>query len=221
MLLDFLYEFRYFFLMLITAIIIIIVIYILLSRPEEFRIEENETKPEEKTQKLNMEPQVEAQNQEINEELMDMPTIITHFSETHEEEEAEDDISSNLNEDSSGELKSVKAYIVDDDRIQEDDIIHSNRIVTKPRRIDDEEFAFLYQDEEEDHDSEKNPNKRYHVLYLKEENRWFVKREGKEAILKTFETQKEAIAFATIKALENETSVVVHRRDGKIRKYSL
>jgi hypothetical protein len=32
------------------------------------------------------------------------------------------------------------------------------------------------------------------------------------------ETQAEAIAWATIKALNQDTTIVIHKRDGKIRK---
>lgn len=59
---------------------------------------------------------------------------------------------------------------------------------------------------------------KYHVLYRKEDSAWYIKREGSEKITKVLPTQKEAIAFATIKAINQKTSVVIHKRDGKIRK---
>ncbi|XMB72407.1 DUF2188 domain-containing protein [Mycoplasmatota bacterium WC30] len=61
---------------------------------------------------------------------------------------------------------------------------------------------------------------RYHVLYRKEDNKWYVKREGTEKIVKVLETQREAIAFATIKSINQNTTMVIHKRDGKIRKTS-
>jgi len=61
---------------------------------------------------------------------------------------------------------------------------------------------------------------RYHVLFRKEDRKWFVKREGSDKILRILETQREAIAFATIKAITQNTSFVIHKQDGKIRKQS-
>lgn len=60
---------------------------------------------------------------------------------------------------------------------------------------------------------------KYHVLFRKDDERWYVKREGKEEIDKFLETKKEAIAYATIQALIYATTIVVHEEDGKIAKY--
>ncbi len=59
---------------------------------------------------------------------------------------------------------------------------------------------------------------KYHVLYRQTDNTWYVKVEGSESIIATLETQREAISFATIKALKSDSVVIVHRKDGKIRK---
>lgn len=61
---------------------------------------------------------------------------------------------------------------------------------------------------------------RYHVLFRREDRKWFVKREGSNKILRILETQREAIAFATIKAITQNTSFVIHKQDGIIRKQS-
>ncbi|MGD9761206.1 MAG: DUF2188 domain-containing protein [Candidatus Izemoplasmatales bacterium] len=59
---------------------------------------------------------------------------------------------------------------------------------------------------------------KYHVLYRKDDNKWYIKREGSDKILRVLETQAEAIAWATIKALNQDSAIVIHKRDGKIRK---
>ncbi len=59
---------------------------------------------------------------------------------------------------------------------------------------------------------------RYHVLYRKEDDKWYIKREGSDRIIRVLETQKEAIAYATIKAINQDTTIVIHKKDGKIRK---
>lgn len=64
----------------------------------------------------------------------------------------------------------------------------------------------------------KKPLGKYHVLYRSSDDSWIVKREGSDRILRVLETQKDAIAFANIKALTNETQIVIHKKDGKIRK---
>ena len=60
----------------------------------------------------------------------------------------------------------------------------------------------------------------YHVTYRREDKKWLVKRAGSETILRTLETQAEAIAWATIRAINQDVSIVIHKRDGKIRKQS-
>ncbi len=60
---------------------------------------------------------------------------------------------------------------------------------------------------------------KYHVLFEKDTKQWYVKREGETIKSKYLVTQGEAIAYATIKALENETTIVVHDKDGRISKY--
>jgi len=59
---------------------------------------------------------------------------------------------------------------------------------------------------------------KYHILYRKDDNKWYVKREGSDKTLRVLGTQQEAIAWATIKALNQDTTIVIHKRDGKIRK---
>ncbi len=73
---------------------------------------------------------------------------------------------------------------------------------------------------ESEHD-EKNP--KYHVSQNKEEKSehfkwWRVRKEGSDKTIKYFKTQKEAIAFAEALAKAGNTSVVVHKVDGAIRK---
>jgi hypothetical protein len=63
----------------------------------------------------------------------------------------------------------------------------------------------------------KTPPK-YHVLFRAADEKWYVKREGSNTILRVLETHREAVSVATIKALSTNSAVVVHRKDGRIRK---
>lgn len=58
---------------------------------------------------------------------------------------------------------------------------------------------------------------KYHVS-LREDGKWQVKGEKAEKALKLFDTQKEAIAYAETIADSQEGNIVIHKKDGKIRK---
>lgn len=60
---------------------------------------------------------------------------------------------------------------------------------------------------------------KYHILYRDSDDRWYVKREGSEKVLRVLHTKKEAIAYATIKAINQDTNIVIHAKDGKIEKH--
>ncbi len=67
----------------------------------------------------------------------------------------------------------------------------------------------------------KNP--KYHISMNKEETspyfkKWRVRKEGSTKTIKYFDTQKEAIEFAQGLAEKANTSVVIHKVDGSIRK---
>lgn len=59
---------------------------------------------------------------------------------------------------------------------------------------------------------------RYHIIYRKDDGMWIIKREGSHRVLRVLHTQKEAIAYATIKAITQDTTYVIHKKDGKIRR---
>ena len=59
---------------------------------------------------------------------------------------------------------------------------------------------------------------RYHIIFRQKDEKWVIKREGSKKIFRSLETQKEAIAYATIKAIVQNTTYVIHKKDGKIRK---
>lgn len=46
---------------------------------------------------------------------------------------------------------------------------------------------------------------------------WQVKRQGSEKATKNFETQKQAIDYARSIAVKQQSELVIHRRDGRIR----
>jgi len=58
---------------------------------------------------------------------------------------------------------------------------------------------------------------KYHVMY-RADGKWYVKREGSDIVMRVLETQREAVSWATIKALTQNVGIVVHKRDGKISK---
>lgn len=64
---------------------------------------------------------------------------------------------------------------------------------------------------------------RYHVAQNKDNDsefkgQWRVRKEGSKKTIKHFKTQAEAIKYAETLADNNDTSIVIHKRDGSIRK---
>ncbi len=64
---------------------------------------------------------------------------------------------------------------------------------------------------------------RYHVAQNKDDDsefkgQWRVRKEGSKKTIKYFKTQAEAIKYAETLADNNDTSIVIHKRDGSIRK---
>ena len=64
---------------------------------------------------------------------------------------------------------------------------------------------------------------KYHVSYNRDPKsdnfrRWRVRRAGSRKTIKFFDTQLEAIEFAQRLADSNNTSIVIHKMDGSIRK---
>lgn len=69
----------------------------------------------------------------------------------------------------------------------------------------------------------KKRNAKYHVSQNKDEKsqffkQWRVRKEGSKKTIKYFATQLEAIAYAEDLAKKNDSSVVIHKVDGSIRK---
>ncbi len=69
----------------------------------------------------------------------------------------------------------------------------------------------------------KEPARKYHVSLNKDEKSesykmWRVRKEQSEKTIKHFKTQAEAIDYAEDLAEEADTSVVIHKKDGTIRK---
>ena len=59
--------------------------------------------------------------------------------------------------------------------------------------------------------------KKYHIS-LNKDGKWQVKGEKAEKALKLFDTQKEAIAYAESVSENQDGDIVIHKKDGKIRK---
>jgi hypothetical protein len=70
---------------------------------------------------------------------------------------------------------------------------------------------------------EDKKNKKYHVSQNKDARsdyykQWRVRKEGSSKTIKYFETQAEAIDYAQDLADKNDSSIVIHKLDGSIRK---
>ncbi len=64
---------------------------------------------------------------------------------------------------------------------------------------------------------EKEKARNYHVA-KRTDGKWQVKFAGGEKAIKLFDTQAEAIAYAKKLAQNQEGSISIHKKDGKMRK---
>ena len=71
--------------------------------------------------------------------------------------------------------------------------------------------------EPQDESENKERHRNYHVSF-REDGKWQVKFAKGSKALKLFDTQAEAIAFAKEKAENQDGSITIHKKDGKIRK---
>jgi hypothetical protein len=76
---------------------------------------------------------------------------------------------------------------------------------------------------EDDKEDAKSKNPKYHVSQNKDPKspafkQWRVRKEGSNKTIKYFDTQALAIAYAEDLAEKNDTSIVIHKLDGTIRK---
>jgi len=77
--------------------------------------------------------------------------------------------------------------------------------------------------EETEKDDKNVTNPKYHVSQNKDAKspafkQWRVRKEGSNKTIKYFDTQAEAIKYAEDLAKKNDTSIVIHKLDGSIRK---
>ena len=70
---------------------------------------------------------------------------------------------------------------------------------------------------ENDSKSSKDTAKNYHVA-KRPDGKWQVKFAGGEKAIKLFDTQAEAIAYAKKLAVNQDGSISIHKKDGKMRK---
>ncbi len=72
-------------------------------------------------------------------------------------------------------------------------------------------------EEKEEKAKEQEKKRNYHVS-KREDGKWQVKFAGGEKAIKLFSTQAEAIAYAKKLAENQEGSISIHKKDGKMRK---
>lgn len=123
----------------------------------------------------------------------------------------------------------VKPAVVDEPKPKAKPASEPKPKTTKPKaEVVKEPVAPSSEAEDEDADEEaalkrvvKNP--KYHISMNKDDQspyfkKWRVRKEGSTKTIKYFDTQKEAITYATDLAEKANTSVVIHKVDGTIRK---
>ncbi len=228
-----------FFLFVLGFIAFIIIVYIIYShivkkQSEKKIVEQNAQmmKTKEKNQEIN--PILKASQEAVLKAAnkKNMENIKSQSEEVEESNEVSDKSDIGFEEEVSEEVESITD---NETKMDESDInSHEEELSTETftNEEDSSEYETVFEEEknektedslsdkepDEDEDEDENELGRYHVLYRKEDKKWYVKREGSARIIRVLETQKEAIAYATIKAINQDTSLVIHKMDGKIRK---
>ncbi|VEU82269.1 DUF2188 domain-containing protein [Acholeplasma hippikon] len=94
-----------------------------------------------------------------------------------------------------------------------------------PTKTEVKETAKDEETEEEEVEEDGKPKRpaKYHISQNKDTDaehagEWRVRKEGSTKTIKYFRTQKEAIEFAEKLAENQDSSIVIHKRDGSIRK---
>jgi type IV secretory pathway VirB10-like protein len=212
-----------------AVIVIIVLVYLIFFMPKTkgksvVEVERSNDEPDNDEVKENKEIvyKPEQSFEKTDEEILKESALLTeveiaseknNFKEnTVEAEEFEkepinlEDLETDFEEQKAFEEETIKKELEEKSESDKEDLKQENN---------DEE-----QSEEKDSADEEETKElgKYHVLYRKEDSKWYVKREGSEKTLRVLETQAEAIAWATIKALNQDTAIVIHKRDGKIRK---
>ena len=113
-----------------------------------------------------------------------------------------------------------------DDEVKEDEnekVVKTSAAPETPAETAPETDETEDEEAEEDEKTESaekkavNRPKNYHVS-LREDGKWQVKFAKGTRALKLFDTQADAIAFAREKAENQDGTITIHKKDGKIRK---
>ncbi|MCK4552078.1 MAG: DUF2188 domain-containing protein [Tenericutes bacterium] len=226
MFLNFIDQYGIFFGLLLGVILGLVIAYLLFSRPKKITSQDNLNK-EVELKKTEPELQSISIEKQANPETIELVSE-DNLTESIDSEISSSDIKSNeikiITDKTSGEdieVETVEAINLAEDVVPAEVKTIITDTVRQPQIIETKEVVTPPKPKKK---TTKTPPKvkkdlgKYHVLFRKVDSQWYVKREGSDRIVKVLHTQKEAIAFATIKSITQKTSIVIHKRDGKIRK---
>lgn len=203
----------------LSFIIIIIVSYFLMIRPSSYV--KNDDKKEEK---IAAEP--------LRGDLaIDKIAITEHENLVKEDleelevakEEAEESFEEKVTQASQEDEVDLDDKILTADALLKDRNVEktaSNHSMSQPLTLSDaEEEKAKKSIEQQQADTNENDLGKYHILYRIKDKKWYVKRENASRIIRVLHTKREAVAYATIKAINQDTNIVIHGKDGKIEKH--
>jgi len=217
-------------------ILAIVIVYFVFYVPRhksgkiEIGVKKLEQDPDEVIEdSVQIKPIIKAQDKEVDYKEVEVDEQVAEELEAATEEK----LVENVEESSEDKPEVVIPPHIDPKEVEVDDIdIPQELSVEEEKMLIPEDSLEVLEQDMEDKKEQKRLEKqkveesneetkelgKYHVLYRKDDNKWYVKREGSDKTLRVLETQAEAIAWATIKALNQDTTIVIHKRDGKIRK---
>lgn len=104
-----------------------------------------------------------------------------------------------------------------DEKVAEEKTIKEEKIVEE--KVEQEENIVAEENKEQEKKVKEKPTKtaNYHVT-KHQSGKWQVKKAGGTKAIKLFDTQAEAISFAKEKSEKQDSNVIIHKKNGKIRK---
>lgn len=192
MLLDLLRDNLTFIIISVSVILVIILGYVLLVRPKSYVKEKKDKQPD-------VYIETESHEEETVEELKAFNTP-----------ERNEVVNSNPIHHSEEHIKTADQLMQQLEKQKEEVTYVSEDLPKREPKMNPAVHTEIDSDDEQ---------AKYHVIFREKDGMWYVKRENSKRTLRVLHTKKEAIAYATIKAINQDSNIVIHGEDGKIEKH--
>ena len=188
-----------------TVIFMIILSYFLFVRPSSY-VKEDEKEVSKVQPKEPINPERRKDAKHFENYLLNKEKDKEMSEEDHEEDDFYDMTEDQLEEDVDDDDDNIKTA---------DQLLRNLEKKNKEAEMEEDELGI----DKEAYESDEEDLGKYHILYREKDDMWYVKRANSDRTIRVLHTKKEAIAYATIKAINQDSNIVIHGKDGKIEKH--